>query len=275
MTRDGRRVCGWIGAAVTCLGVSLGFVDGLITDAHGQMGTFASPLVGPYESQSPIDDSCEPSFTGGDCHNYCLDLWGNYCLNRHPAGSGYARHACRLGPGLLGHLGRSAGSCAPSCETCRRHGTAPAQILEPTAQPTPPTPDSSTVEQVRGGRSATPESTESQVQAEPPSPSPQSNETLPTDVLPGNQPPVDPPLPENLLQPENPLPPSNKLPRSSSSADQPSRALDPSGLLAEARILPPDPPRLRVWTMASGKNQGTARLLRQLSALPRQEAVRR
>ena len=83
------------------------------------------------------DISCEPSFHSGECsdYNYCLEIWQNYCYERHPRGS-----LCQGGCGLFGRLHGLRG-CGGSCGNgCGGHcsepsGSASAPIYAPQAAP--------------------------------------------------------------------------------------------------------------------------------------------
>ena len=67
--------------------------------------------------QLTLDASCEPSFQGGDCHNYCLDLWGGYCWARSHGHAYSPRQICaerRRGPSPSGWMQRLLRECVSS-----------------------------------------------------------------------------------------------------------------------------------------------------------------
>ncbi len=166
---------------------------------HGSNVAIAThPVV--VEGQIP-DYSCEPSFRGGNCNNYCLDLWQDYCYQRHPKGRIYSHRRCLGGCGLGCGFGRHCGTCQ-SCDSNQCgcgdgcSGSAASSDHpepEPAHSHDPPAPPEPAVD--------------TSAEIEPPTP------TAPR-VRPFETQPVTPPeLRDPPVAPNPPEPPINDLPR--------------------------------------------------------------
>lgn len=94
---------------------------------------------------SYLDSSCEPTFRGGDCHDYSLDLWTNYCHERRTGFRAPIRPYCGLGLGCrLCLLGSGCHSCASSCVNggCASCSNGSCGVAQPVDQPAVAAPQS-------------------------------------------------------------------------------------------------------------------------------------
>lgn len=261
-----------------------------------------------YEHELGVDSSCEPAFRGGDCHNYCFDLWNSYCWER-PHGHAFSpRHLLALRGARIGCGGSHqcaggsqgcTGGCGGSCEgaSCAQDPApyAPTTPMPsaPVVQPAPPTTNVPDVPEPAeqpaapdpiGSAEIPRADTPAAVDAELPR-SFVPTETLETD-LPGNALPMEvpeaaepptPQIPTNPI-PVNPLPDFEQPPFDALPPANPVPPL-PADLSTSASVdrQPPLPvPALsttskeRVIHTASGKrSSGTTRLLKQLEAVSR------
>ncbi|MCA9149187.1 MAG: hypothetical protein KDA92_07815 [Planctomycetales bacterium] len=203
---------------------------------------------GGVEYGAYADTSCEPLFQGGNCDNYCLELWANYCSERpqrhvrSPRQAGcYNQLGLRLADrGHCAHEYCDASACGTgSCQSAGSavgqslpHSQPPAPQVAPPVAPQAPEkvePDSSVAPSVHPSDPTPP--TRSVVQ-----PAQSIGQPLPPE-------PDDVEIPSNSIDiPSNPLPDTTTIPSAAPTPtleDAPQSDFQPPVPL---NVLPNDPP---------------------------------